>query len=100
MRSDIETGLTLLQYCQYIGFDPFTMAQFGDGFPATSTTACDHPVFSHQWQQDFLSRDEFNQAISQAEAMIAAELGFWTYPRYIVNEELVYPKRYTQRCTS
>lgn len=92
MRSDIETGLTLLQYCQYIGFDPFTMAQFGDGFPATSTPACDHPVFSHQWQQDFLSRDEFNQAISQAEAMIAAELGFWTYPRYIVNEELVYPK--------
>lgn len=91
MRSDVPTGLTLLQYCRFIGFDPFTMAQFSDGFPTTSTPACDKPVFSHQWQYDFLSRDEFNQAINQAEAMIAAELGYWTYPRYIVGEKITYP---------
>lgn len=92
MRSSIETGLTLLEYCTYMGIDPFTMAQFSTGFPSATTAVCDKPVFQYQWQQDFLSRDEFALAIAEAERRIAEQLGFWTYPYYVRNELLQYPQ--------
>jgi len=92
MRSAIETGLSLLEYCTYMGIDPFTMAQFSTGFPLATTAVCDKPVFQYQWQQDFLSRDEFALAIAEAERRIAEQLGFWTYPYYVRNELMQYPQ--------
>lgn len=93
MRMSAPTGLTLAEYCAYVGIDPFTMAQFGVGFPSGGTTgACDVPIFQHQYQRDMLSRDEFSIAINEAEQMLAEHLNFWTYPRYTVGEAVKYPR--------
>jgi len=91
MRTAIETGLTLLEYCTYTGIDPFTMAQFADGFPNSNSLACDKPMFSYQWQQNYLSRTEFALAIQEAERRIADQLHYWTYPHYSYNELQSYP---------
>lgn len=93
MRTSSPIGLTLLEYCGYLGIDMFTMAQFGTGFPEGVTTGvCDVPMFQHQWQRDMISRDEFGLAINQAEQMIAEQLSFWTFPRYTTGETVQYPR--------
>ena len=93
MRTGRQTGMSLLEYCSYIGIDPFTMAQFGAGFPTGVTTgACDVPIFQHQYQRDMLSRDEFGIAIAQAERMIAEQLLYWPFPQYIEGEKVKYPR--------
>lgn len=67
------------------------MAQFADGFPSTTFPACDKPMFSYQWQQNYLSRAEFALAIQEAERRIADQLHYWTYPHYAYNELQNYP---------
>lgn len=93
MRTSSPIGLTLLEFCSYLGIDVFTMAQFGTGFPEGVTTgACSQPIFQHQFQRDNMGRDEFGLAINQAEQLIAEQLSFWTFPRYTAGESIQYPR--------
>lgn len=92
MRGSTYTGLSLFEWAEMMGISPWEMAQIGEGFPNPSTAQCPHVFFQFPWQRDFLSREEILRAIDEAENALAEQLGYWTYPRYVVDERVQYPR--------
>ena len=95
-RADFIAGMSLDEWAMLMGIDLYELNQVGLGFPTSSTNsqnaACEHMFFQESWQQDFLSRQEVGNAIQRAEEAVFEELGYWPSPRYIVNEEVQYPR--------
>jgi hypothetical protein len=86
MRSSYDTLLSIYEWGKIMGIDPWNLAQFGTGFPSTGRDrhrSCQYVWFQHQWQRDFLSREEIGGAIEKAEAALANELTYWPAPKYI-----------------
>lgn len=89
-RASTYTGLSLDEWGAILGISPWDLNQFA--YPAPKGAQCADVIFQYPWQRDHLSREEIAQAIADAEAMVADELHYWPYPRYIVNEVVEYPR--------
>lgn len=97
MRASADTLLSLLEWGEYMGINPFELAQIGTGFPNPPTPQCNTVFFQFSWQKDFVSREEVAYSIAMAESDIAQQLEYWPAPKYIVGEIPQYPqdhKRY------
>lgn len=84
MRSSYDTLLSIFEWGKIMGVNPWNLSQFGEGLPERNTRKnCQSVWFQHQWQRDYLSREEIGNAIEKAEAALALELHFWPAPKYI-----------------
>jgi hypothetical protein len=99
-RASIPTLLSLDQWADVIGVSRWEINQLGQNFPlnqtmlGSATQQSPHVWFQNNWQIDFMSREELAGNISRAEEMIAEELRYWPGGKYIVSEELQYPRNY------
>ena len=85
-RASIPTLLPLDSWAKILGINPWTFNQFATDLPVAITTQCNDAWYQHQWQKDFLSREEVAQAIDAAEQLIAEQVSFYPAPKYIENE--------------
>jgi hypothetical protein len=92
MRGSTYTGLTLFEWAEILGISPWEMGQIGNGFSNPSTAQCAHVFYQFPYQRDFLSREEILRAIDEAENALAEQLGYWTYPKFFVDEVIQYPR--------
>lgn len=101
MANQISTLLTLLEWCQIIGVNPYWAQQIGDDVPergSVNVQGCEHVLFEQSWQAyEFLSRYEILEAIAQAEQLFADICGFWPAPKYVVSEPHQYPHNYDRQ---
>ncbi len=81
MRADTETLLSLFEWGQLMGINPWELAQFES--PTEHSAQCESVFYQYAWQQDFLSREELASTIEKAEAAIADALRFWPAPKYL-----------------
>jgi hypothetical protein len=93
MRADIPTLLSIAEFGQILGINPWELAQIGSGFTIPNPAQCDFVFFQHPWQRTFLCREEIARAISQAEMQVAQYLGFWPAPKYFYDEITKFPYR-------
>lgn len=91
-RASIDTLLPLATWAKLMGVNPFWFEQIGN--VNNSTAQCEHVFFQYSWQQDFLSREEIANCISMAEQMVAEQLHYWPAPKYMTNEERLYPEKW------
>ena len=54
MRADTETLLSLFEWGQLLGINPWELAQFES--PTEHSAQCESVFYQYAWQQDFLSR--------------------------------------------
>lgn len=92
-RASTETLLPLDEFARILGIDPWSFNQMK--YPAAKGGQCTDVLFQHPWQQDHLSREEVAQAIAEAEQMLADELHYWPSPKYLVGEDVPYPRQKT-----
>lgn len=100
MRASAQTNLSLWEFFYYIGYHPYFAAQVG--IPAAllqrTNPQCNDVLYQFGYQNsDHHSREDFAEAIQQAEDMIAKLLGYPTAPQYIVAEKQMYPWTYDKR---
>lgn len=88
-----ETLLPLDSWARIMQLNPWWFNQWGKGLPKPDSAQCPHVFYQFSWQQDFLSREEIAQSIHMAENMIAQQLHFYPAPKYILDENIVYPHR-------
>src|SRR5574338_367899 len=89
-RCSTYTGLPLDTWAAILGFSPW---EFNNcSFPARKSAQCQDVMYQFPWQKDHLSREEIGEAIAAAESMLAHELLYWPYPRYITGEVQLYPR--------
>ena len=96
MRASTPTLLSIYEWSQVMGLNPWEVAQVGEGFPVTNQAQCPTVFFQFPWQQDFLSREEIARSIAKAEEMIAEELHYWPAPKYFANEVHSYPRPFNR----
>lgn len=94
MRASTETLLSLFEWCQIMGINPWEAAQFES--PTNHSAQCESVWFQSQWQQDFLSREELASTIEKAEAAIADALRYWPAPKYLA-QTVQSPRPYDRR---
>lgn len=82
MHAATVTGLSLKEWADIMGINPWDLAQFGNGFPTPNAAQCEHIFYQHPYPYDYISRDEVAATIEKAEAALADELGFWPSPVY------------------
>ncbi len=99
-RASTHTLLSLDQFAKTLGINPFEFNQIGKGLPTPITAQCASVWFQHQWQQDWVSREEIADAIDAAERLIANQINFYAAPRYITNELVEPRKRYDKTYSS
>lgn len=93
-RSDYETLLPLDQFGDIMGFERFQYNQIKEGLVLGRDAQCGSVVYQHSYQKQFFSIDEIALAIQQAEEALAPILNFYPAPKYIVNDEFMYPIDY------
>lgn len=91
-RASTETLLSLDEFAEILGLDPFSLNQFGEGFPNPPSHSCANVFYQYEWQQDYLSREELGRAIYRAEELLAQQLGYYPAPKYIAGESVQYVK--------
>jgi len=95
-RADFIAGMSIDEWGMLMGIDRYELNQVSLGFPSGSTNtqnaACEHVFFQESWHQDYLGRQEVGNAIQRAEEALAEELDYWPSPRYIMNEEVQFPR--------
>jgi hypothetical protein len=85
-RANIQTLLPLDRFASIVGIHPLHFNQMYTD-PQALPRVCGMPFLQHSWQSaDRIGREEIAQAISDAEAMFAREVGFWPAPKYIEDE--------------
>lgn len=89
-RCSTYTGLPLDTWAAILGISPWEFNQCK--FPVAKSAQCKDVIYQFPWQHDHLSREEIGEAIASAERMLADELLYWPYPRYIVGETQPYPR--------
>ncbi len=91
-RANTRTLLSLDQYAEVMGLNPWEFNQIGKGVPSLIAAGCDTVWFQHPWQKDFLGREEVARAIFRAEVALTHQMNFWPAPQFTVNEEKPYPR--------
>jgi len=95
-RANFIAGMSIDEWGAIMGIEPYELNQVGAGFPPSSTStqyaACEHVFYQESWHQNFLGRQEVGNAIQLAEDAIAEQLHYYPSPRYIMNEEIQYPR--------
>lgn len=95
MRTKVKTLLTLFEYAEIIGLNPFWLSQVREDIPRkgqAQNISCDHTMYQDAWQGfEHLSREEIAQSIAQAERLFAKETGFYPAPKYFTEENHPYP---------
>lgn len=87
-RASTDTLLSLSQFGQIMGFDPWHLNQIQHG----TIDGCKDVFYQFAWQRDWLSREVLAQAITRAEAELALHMKFWPAPKYIQREIVQYPR--------
>lgn len=85
-----QTALSIDEWAAILGISPWDVNQFR--YPGTKSAQCQDVIFQYGWIKDHMSREEIAEAISNAESMIAAELLYYPYPHYEVDEPIIYPR--------
>lgn len=89
-RCSTYTGVPLDTWAAILGISPW---EFNNcSFPVRKSAQCADVLYQFPWQHDHLSREEIGEAIAGAEQMLANELLYWPYPRYISYETDLYPR--------
>lgn len=92
MRSQIPTLLSLAEWCDILGVNPWYAAQYEGDF-GNGPSSCSGVMYEQNWQKrQHLSRHEIARAIHEAEEAFAKHVGYYPAPKYIVDEELEYPQ--------
>ncbi len=95
MRSLYPNLLTLAEWAQFMGLDPWRMAGYCNSpRPADLSqggNCCDGIWTEFGYQRNQLSRTDVSQAIMVAEELFAASIGYWPAPKAVVNEARNYP---------
>lgn len=102
MRSSVQTLLTLYEWSQIIGVQPYWLAQIGRDVPERGSiqnvVGCDHVAYQQSFQNyEYLGREEIGEAIAQAEQLFADVVGFFPAPKYIVSEKHQYARHYNRQ---
>jgi hypothetical protein len=84
------TALSIDEWAAILGISPWDVNQFR--YPGTKSAQCQDVLYQYAWQKDHLAREEIADAISDAEAMLAAELMYHPAPHYSVDEVIPYPR--------
>lgn len=98
MRSDTPTLLSLLEYTEFIEWNPWPFSQinrdknnaliFGE-----KDAKCNRTAFQSAWQMhEWLSRNEVGSAIEQAENLFYDLTGYYPAPKFITEESQQYPR--------
>lgn len=95
--SEVETLLPIDEWGRLMQIDPWTLNQFGVGFPEGAKigigAGCRDVFYQRGWQFDALSRTEIALAIQRAEDMLAKALTFYPAPKWIMQEQIQFPSR-------
>lgn len=94
-RASTNVGLSIDEWAAILGISPWDVNQFR--YPGTKSAQCQDVIFQYGWIKDHMSREEIAEAISNAEAMIAAELLYYPYPHYEVDEPIIYPRSHQRQ---
>lgn len=86
-RSSVETLLSLDEWASILGINLWYFNQIGEGLSFARIEDCQTVWYQHQWQNQFLSREEAAQAILSAERALSLVLNYHIAPKY---EELAY----------
>lgn len=86
-RASVVTLLSLDQYAQVMGINPWEFNQVAINLPKKNTQQCESVWYQHQWQKDFVSREELAQVILDAEELIAQHINYYPAPKYFELEE-------------
>lgn len=96
MHSIRATLLSIDEFAEIMGLNPYYLAQIGDNVPLRRQrireAKCDDVTFEHEWQDEKLSRYEIARAIEEAELKFATEVGYWPAPKFITDEAITYPQ--------
>lgn len=90
MRTPYNTLLTLQEWAEIIGVNPYYLNQLNDVddtkavmvFDNTDRVTCENVVFEYTWHVNELSRDDIWRAISQAEEMFVEDVGYYPAPKW------------------
>ncbi len=101
MRTSVFTLLSLYEWSQIIGLNPYWTAQIGRDVPergSVNNVKCDSVLFQSPYQAyDFLGREEIAESIQQAEELFAQVTGFYPAPKYLAGEPHQYSQHYNRQ---
>lgn len=88
-----QTLLSLDEFAQLMGISPWAFNQLDINFLLGDDVIKCPVWYQFEWQRyQTLTRETIARAISDAEAMLAEQLGYWPAPHYIVGEKIPYPR--------
>src|SRR5689334_5734233 len=98
-RASTETLLPLDRWAAILQLDLFDFNQIGVGFPENSTVgltqACGNVFYQYGYQgqsrAENMSREEIALGVHQAEEAVADQLGYYPAPKFITQEQRLYP---------
>lgn len=96
MHVSTPTLLSLLEWGEVMGINPWLLAQVGEGVSVLSPQ-CDHVFYRFSYQQNFLSREELAHTIAKAEEAVAEQLSYWPAPKWVTNEVHPYPRPHNRQ---
>lgn len=98
-RSSHITLLSLDQWAENLGINPWVFNQFDNLKIQGKTTQCQEVWYQRSWNGLFLSRDEISYTIAQAERLVAEYTRIWIAPKYFEGEKLTFrqPRNQTPR---
>lgn len=96
MKHHPNNLLTIDQFAQTLGLNPWIMGQFGKGLPAGIANTCgDCCLYETSWgknmTKDGVSRAEVARAIHAAEAMFAKYTGYYPAPKLFTEDDYHFP---------
>jgi len=92
-RASSPTLLSLERFAKLMGLNPLHFTSAENSLMRSDST-CHDVWYQHAWQDPTgkVSREGMAELIAEAEADIAAVLGFWPAPVWIVDEAIPYPR--------
>lgn len=101
MPERTPTLLSIQEWADFIGLNPFYTYQIGQNIPDNTSHDCDYVFFEYPYMQsNHLSREDVRLAIENAEKLFADIAGYWPAPKYIVGESGEYPRYYHREQTN
>lgn len=95
MRSLYPNLLSLTEWTQYMGLDPWRVAGFCNTprpYDLSQAGECCEGVWSEfSYQHNQLARTDVSQAIMAAEELFSSAIGYWPAPKAIAREPRNYP---------
>ena len=95
-RANIPTLLSLDQFAEVIGWNPWEMNQIGESAALSfgRENQCSSVLYQFSYQVQFISRTELASAIAKAESAMTPIMNFFPAPCYVSAEEHNYPNDY------